>query len=187
MSFYILITRLFKFQAFEQQKRRSQGGAGDSKYGFSLPGQVGNPPAMPTQYPGGPPQPRSPHQGPPDLPPRVDRNAKPTTTQTPRGTLGRSAQERLINKTDSVLDMGNYINATPHRANTTSSLERPQPKSVRAIKFNNKIYISIFRVLIILIFLTISFLLNFRVATTACLPMIRIITPTGIQSTPCQA
>ncbi|XP_033210026.1 tight junction protein ZO-2 isoform X3 [Belonocnema kinseyi] len=117
------------YQAFEQQKRRSQGGAGDSKYGFSSSGQGGNPPTMPTQYPGGPPQPRSPHQGPPDLPPRVDRNVKPTTSQTPRGTLGRSAQERLINKTDSVLDMGNYINATPHRANTTSSLERPQPKS----------------------------------------------------------
>ncbi|XP_051169502.1 tight junction protein ZO-2 isoform X4 [Leptopilina boulardi] len=116
------------YQAFDQQKRRSQGGVGDSKYGFSQQGQGNNQSQMPSQYPGGAPQPRSPHQGPPDLPPRVDRNAKPNT-QTPRGTIGRSAQERLVNKTDSVLDMGNYINATPHRANTTSSLERPQPKS----------------------------------------------------------
>lgn len=74
-------------------------------------------------------EPRSPHHSPPDLPPRVDRNAKPTN-HTPQGTIGRSAQERLVNKTDSVLDVGNYINATPHKANTTSSLERAQPKAV---------------------------------------------------------
>ncbi|XP_046625756.1 tight junction protein ZO-1 isoform X6 [Neodiprion virginianus] len=113
------------YQAFEQHKRRSQGGVGDSKYGFSIPGQT-NDQSGPPQYPGGPPQQRSPHQGPPDLPPRVDRNAKPPN-QTHRGTAGRTAQERLANKTDSVLDMGNYINATPHRANATSSLERAQP------------------------------------------------------------
>jgi len=54
--------------------------------------------------------------------------------QTPRGTIGRSAQERLgVNKTDSILDMGNYINATPHKANATSSLERAQPKAVNDI------------------------------------------------------
>ncbi|XP_012281460.1 tight junction protein ZO-2 isoform X2 [Orussus abietinus] len=115
------------YQAFEQHKRRSQGGAGDSKYGFSLTGQTADQPGPP-QYPGGPIQPRSPHQGPPDLPPRVDRNAKPPG-QLPRGPGGRSAQERLANKTDSVLDVANYINATPHRANATSSLERTQPKA----------------------------------------------------------
>ncbi|XP_043268925.1 tight junction protein ZO-1 isoform X2 [Venturia canescens] len=116
------------YQAFEQHKRRSQGGVGDTKYGFSITGQIVEQPGQ-MQYPGGPPQPRSPHQGPPDLPPRVDRNVKPNTNQTPRGTVGRSAAERLVNKTDSVLDMGNYINATPHRANATSSLERAQPKA----------------------------------------------------------
>ncbi|KAH0953546.1 hypothetical protein HN011_010982 [Eciton burchellii] len=115
-------------QSFEQQKRRSQGGVGDSKYGFSLSGQMSNQSGSP-EYLGSSFEPRSPHHSPPDLPPRIDRNAKPTN-QTPRGTIGRSAQERLgVNKTDSVLDMGNYINATPHKANTTSSLERAQPKA----------------------------------------------------------
>lgn len=42
----------------------------------------------------------------------------------------RSTQERLINKTDSVLDVGNYINASPHKVNATSSLERTQTKTV---------------------------------------------------------
>lgn len=103
----------------------------NNKYGFSLPGQMSM--TGPPQYVGT--HPRSPphHVSPPDLPPRVDRNVKPNG-QTSRGTLGRSAQERLINKTDSVLDMGNYINATPHRANATSSLERTQPKTVNFLK-----------------------------------------------------
>ncbi|KAM0728938.1 Tight junction protein ZO-1 [Formica fusca] len=115
-------------QSFEQQKRRSQGGMGDSKYGFSLSGQMSNQSGSP-EYLGGSSEPRSPHHSPPDLPPRVDRNVKPIN-QTPRGTVGRSAQERLgVNKIDSVLDMGNYINATPHKANATSSLERAQPKA----------------------------------------------------------
>ncbi|XP_036148879.1 tight junction protein ZO-2 isoform X2 [Monomorium pharaonis] len=115
-------------QSFEQQKRRSQGGMGDSKYGFSLSGQRSNQSGSP-EYLGNSFEPRSPHHSPPDLPPRVDRNAKPIN-QTPRGTIGRSAQERLgVNKTDSILDMGNYINATPHKANATSSLERAQPKA----------------------------------------------------------
>ncbi|XP_018354103.1 PREDICTED: tight junction protein ZO-1 [Trachymyrmex septentrionalis] len=114
-------------QSFEQQKRRSQG-VGDSKYGFSLSGQRSNQSGSP-EYLGSSFEPRSPHHSPPDLPPRVDRNAKPIN-QTPRGTIGRSAQERLgVNKTDSILDMGNYINATPHKANATSSLERAQPKA----------------------------------------------------------
>ncbi|XP_012235452.1 tight junction protein ZO-3 isoform X2 [Linepithema humile] len=114
-------------QSFEQQKRRSQGGVGDSKYGFSLSGQMSNQSGSP-EYLGSTFEPRSPHHSPPDLPPRVDRNAKPAN-QTPRGTIGRSAQERLgVNKTDS-MDMGNYINATPHKANATSSLERAQPKA----------------------------------------------------------
>lgn len=121
-------------QAFEQHKRRSQGGGGmvgngsgviDNKYGFALSGQVQSQMDN-SQYPVMSSQPRSP----PDLPPRVDRNAKPNMVS-PRGTLGRSAQERLVNKTDSILDMGNYINATPHRANAgTSSLERVQAKAV---------------------------------------------------------
>lgn len=89
-----------------------------------------------SQYPGGPPSTRSPHQGPPDLPPRIDRNVKPASQTSRGGTIGRSAGDRAINKTDSVLDMGNYINATPHRANTTSSLERPHPKTVKTIYFN---------------------------------------------------
>lgn len=114
-------------QSFEQQKRRSQG-IGDSKYGFSLSGQRSNQSGSP-EYLGNSFEPRSPHHSPPDLPPRVDRNVKPIN-QTPRGTIGRSAQERLgVNKTDSILDMGNYINATPHKANATSSLERAQPKA----------------------------------------------------------
>ncbi|XP_029179116.1 tight junction protein ZO-2 isoform X3 [Nylanderia fulva] len=113
-------------QSFEQQKRRSQG-IGDSKYGFSLSGQMSNQSGSP-EYLGSSFEPRS-HHSPPDLPPRVDRNVKPIN-QTPRGTIGRSAQERLgVNKIDSVLDMGNYINATPHKANATSSLERAQPKA----------------------------------------------------------
>ncbi|XP_077281973.1 zonula occludens-like protein polychaetoid isoform X3 [Temnothorax americanus] len=116
-------------QSFEQQKRRSQGGMGDSKYGFSLSGQRSNQSGSP-EYLGSSFEPRSPHHSPPDLPPRVDRNAKPIINHTPRGTIGRSAQERLgVNKTDSILDMGNYINATPHKANATSSLERAQPKA----------------------------------------------------------
>ncbi|XP_015112181.1 tight junction protein ZO-1 isoform X1 [Diachasma alloeum] len=113
------------YQAFEQHKR-AQGAPTDSKYGFSMSSPMNEQPGLP-QYPVQP-QTRSPPQGPPDLPPRVDRNVKPTS-QTPRGTIGRSAADRLLNKTDSVLDMGNYINATPHRANATSSLERTQPKT----------------------------------------------------------
>ncbi|XP_044582473.1 tight junction protein ZO-1 isoform X1 [Cotesia glomerata] len=105
------------YQAFEQHKRAVP----DNKYGFSPSGE----PNLPSYTPGVP-SARSPHHGPPDLPPRVDRNAKPPG----RGTLGRSAVDRLVNKTDSVLDMRNYINATPHRANATSSLERSQPKPV---------------------------------------------------------
>lgn len=111
----------------------------DSKYGFSLPGQSHSEQQQQSisLYSGGASihqaQPSS-HMSPPDLPPRVDRNIKPTSSApNSRGTLGRSAQERLFNKADSVLDMANYINATPHRANTTtSSLERPhtQPKTV---------------------------------------------------------
>ncbi|CAG5074910.1 Similar to Tjp1: Tight junction protein ZO-1 (Mus musculus) [Cotesia congregata] len=105
------------YQAFEQHKRAVP----DNKYGFSPSGEANLP-----SYTPGVPSARSPHHGPPDLPPRVDRNAKPPG----RGTLGRSAVDRLVNKTDSVLDMRNYINATPHRANATSSLERSQPKPV---------------------------------------------------------
>ncbi|XP_076392040.1 zonula occludens-like protein polychaetoid isoform X2 [Megachile rotundata] len=118
-------------QSFEQPKRRSQGGMGDGKYGFSLSGQVSNQSGSP-EYLGGSFEPRSSHHSPPDLPPRVDRNAKPTNQQQQqqqRNTIGRSAQERLLNKTDSVLDVANYINATPHKANATSSLERAQPKA----------------------------------------------------------
>lgn len=75
-------------------------------------------------------EPRSSHHSPPDLPPRVDRNAKPNNQQQ-RNTVGRSAQERLLNKADSILDVANYINATPLKANATSSLERTQPKAVK--------------------------------------------------------
>ncbi|OAD58143.1 Tight junction protein ZO-1 [Eufriesea mexicana] len=114
-------------QSFDQPKRRSQGGMGDGKYGFSLSGQVSNQSGSP-EYLGGSFEPRSSHHSPPDLPPRVDRNAKPSSQQQ-RNTIGRSAQERLLNKTDSVLDVANYINATPHKANATSSLERAQPKA----------------------------------------------------------
>ncbi|XP_076166629.1 zonula occludens-like protein polychaetoid isoform X2 [Ptiloglossa arizonensis] len=114
-------------QSFEQPKRRSQGAMGDGKYGFSLSGQVSNQSGSP-EYLGGSFEPRSSHHSPPDLPPRVDRNAKPSN-QSGRNTIGRSAQERLLNKTDSVLDVANYINATPHKANATSSLERAQPKA----------------------------------------------------------
>ncbi|XP_076284514.1 tight junction protein ZO-3-like isoform X3 [Lasioglossum baleicum] len=114
-------------QSFEQPKRRSQGGMGDGKYGFSLSGQVSNQSGSP-EYFSGSFEPRSSHHSPPDLPPRVDRNAKPSS-QSGRNTIGRSAQERLLNKTDSVLDVANYINATPHKANATSSLERAQPKA----------------------------------------------------------
>ncbi|KAK9297966.1 hypothetical protein QLX08_008495 [Tetragonisca angustula] len=113
-------------QSFEQPKRRSQGGMGDGKYGFSLSGQISNQSGSP-EYLGGSFEPRSSHHSPPDLPPRVDRNAKPNSQQQ-RNTIGRSAQERLLNKTDSVLDVANYINATPHKANA-SSLERGQPKA----------------------------------------------------------
>lgn len=117
---------------------------GDSKYGFSLSGQMSNQSGSP-EYLGSSFEPRSPHHSPPDLPPRVDRNVKPIN-QAPRGTIGRSAQERLgVNKIDSVLDMGNYINATPHKANATSSLERAQPKAVSVnlfffVKYFNKLY-----------------------------------------------
>ncbi|XP_053984252.1 tight junction protein ZO-1 isoform X1 [Hylaeus volcanicus] len=114
-------------QSFEQPKRRSQGGMGDGKYGFSLSGQISNQSGSP-EYLGGSFEPRTSHHSPPDLPPRVDRNAKPNN-QSGRNTIGRSAQERLLNKTDSVLDVANYINATPHKANATSSLERTQPKA----------------------------------------------------------
>ncbi|XP_076666859.1 zonula occludens-like protein polychaetoid isoform X1 [Andrena cerasifolii] len=114
-------------QSFEQSKRRSQGGMGDGKYGFSLSGQVSNQSGSP-EYLGGSFEPRASHHTPPDLPPRVDRNVKPSSQST-RNTIVRSAQERLLTKTDSVLDVANYINATPHKANATSSLERAQPKA----------------------------------------------------------
>ncbi|XP_015178182.1 PREDICTED: tight junction protein ZO-2 isoform X3 [Polistes dominula] len=114
-------------QSFEQHKRRSQqGGVGDSKYGFSLSGQTSNQSGSP-EYLGTSFEPRSPHHSPPDLPPRIDRNIKPTN-QTTRGTV-RSTQERLISKADSVLDVANYINASPHKVNATSSLERTQTKT----------------------------------------------------------
>ncbi|XP_066996452.2 tight junction protein ZO-3 isoform X2 [Anabrus simplex] len=151
-------------------KRRSQGG--DSKYGFSPPhlGGVGDEPPVtsstmhlnyphhhhqtssPAGYPtprmlngGGGALPRSPlaHspplQGPPELPPRVDRTNKP-----PRGTLSRSAAERLFGKNEAgvcdadpaspamqdVIDPPNYINATPHhRGGGSSSLERHNMKT----------------------------------------------------------
>ncbi|XP_014231930.1 tight junction protein ZO-1 isoform X2 [Trichogramma pretiosum] len=72
-------------------------------------------------------------QGPPDLPPRLDRSTKPPTSPSSRSaTLGRSAQERLINKTDSLLDVGNYINSSPHRgANTSATLDRSQSTKVQ--------------------------------------------------------
>uniref|UniRef100_A0ABD2XJA6 Tight junction protein ZO-1 n=1 Tax=Trichogramma kaykai TaxID=54128 RepID=A0ABD2XJA6_9HYME len=72
-------------------------------------------------------------QGPPDLPPRLDRSTKPPTSPSSRSaTLGRSAQERLINKTDSLLDVGNYINSSPHRgANTSATLDRSQSIKVQ--------------------------------------------------------
>lgn len=132
-------------------KRRSQGG--DSKYGFSPPPHhdeppvtsstmhLNYPPPHPHQHQGlGPPVPRSPPgQGPPELPPRIDRSNKP-----PRGggsTLSRSAAERLFGKSDgglgdpadSSLDPPNYINATPHHrppGQTSSSLERHNMKTV---------------------------------------------------------
>ncbi|KAJ4436603.1 hypothetical protein ANN_16636, partial [Periplaneta americana] len=131
-------------------KRRSQGG--DSKYGFSPPPHhdeppvtsstmhLNYPPPHPHQHQGmGPPVTRSPPgQGPPELPPRIDRSNKP-----PRGaggTLSRSAAERLFGKgegglvdpTDSSLDPPNYINATPHHrppGQTSSSLERHNMKT----------------------------------------------------------
>lgn len=114
-------------QSFEQPKRRSQGGIGEGKYGFSLSGQVSNQSGSP-EYLAGSFEPRSSHHSPPDLPPRVDRNAKPNNQQQ-RNTIGRTAQERLLNKADSILDVANYINATPLKANATSSLERTQPKA----------------------------------------------------------
>ncbi|KAG7197426.1 hypothetical protein KM043_013285 [Ampulex compressa] len=86
----------------QHQKRRSQGGSFEA---------------------------RSPNHNPPELPPRVDRDAKPNNQTCRAGAPARSVQERLINKTDSVLDAGNYINATPHKANATSSLERVQTKA----------------------------------------------------------
>ncbi|GFG33860.1 hypothetical protein Cfor_12812, partial [Coptotermes formosanus] len=131
-------------------KRRSQGG--DSKYGFSPPPHhdeppvtsstvhLNYPPPHPHQHQGlGPPVTRSPPgQGPPELPPRIDRSNKP-----PRGgsnTLSRSAAERLFGKSDgglgdladSSLDPPNYINATPHHrppGQTSSSLERHNMKT----------------------------------------------------------
>ncbi|XP_034948893.1 tight junction protein ZO-1 isoform X2 [Chelonus insularis] len=121
------------YQAFEQHKRAA-GTPGDMKYGFSTTGTLNDQSGLP-QY-SGPPSTRSPHHGPPDLPPRVDRNVKPIN-QTSRGTIGRSAVDRLANKTDSVLDMRNYINATPHRANATSSLERAQPKPLNTGSYDS--------------------------------------------------
>lgn len=130
-NYYVGHHNLYLQQSFEQQKRKSQGGIGDSKYGFSLSGQMSNQSGSP-EYLGSSFEPRSPHHNPPDLPPRVDRNIKPATNPTRLGTIGRSAQDRLMNKTDSILDIANYINATPQKANATSSLERPQPKTVRS-------------------------------------------------------
>ncbi|XP_066585320.1 tight junction protein ZO-3 [Prorops nasuta] len=135
-------------QTFEQHKRRSQGGVGDSKYGFSILGQqasldqtgsqedypvVVNP--FDTRPPAATATAAVTHlqHSPPDLPPRVDRSAKPISSISAGagGTVGRGAQERMISKQESLLDVANYINATPLKANSSSSCmqERPQPKS----------------------------------------------------------
>lgn len=152
-------------------KRRSQGG--DSKYGFSPPHMSEDTSAgssnlhlnyphhhHQTSSPAGYPGPRNlngsgamprsplahspPLQGPPELPPRIDRTNKP-----PRATLSRTAAERLFGKGgdgDSdgtsamreALDPPNYINATPHHrvgsgsggGGGSSSLERHNMKTV---------------------------------------------------------
>ncbi|PSN46430.1 hypothetical protein C0J52_15366 [Blattella germanica] len=82
-----------------------------------------------------PPVTRSPGQGPPELPPRIDRTNKPARGT--GGTFSRSAAERLFGKgdgdgIDSSLDPPNYINATPHHrppGQTSSSLERHNMKT----------------------------------------------------------
>ncbi|KAF7997147.1 hypothetical protein HCN44_005424 [Aphidius gifuensis] len=98
--------------SYQQQQKQIQTIPGDSKYGFSTSSSV-NDQLNSSQYPAGHTQTRSPHQGPPDLPPRIDRNVKPPNQNTnSRGTTGRSAVERLFNnKNESTLDMGNYTSS----------------------------------------------------------------------------
>ncbi|XP_025406853.1 tight junction protein ZO-2 isoform X3 [Sipha flava] len=59
--------------------------------------------------------------GPPDLPPRVDRNTKPLHGN--RGNSQRSATDRLFSP-NGVDDIPNYINATPHHQRTHTSTSK---------------------------------------------------------------
>jgi len=56
--------------------------------------------------------------GPPDLPPRVDRNTKPLHGNRANGQ--RSATDRLFSP-NGMEDIPNYINATPHHQRTHTS------------------------------------------------------------------
>lgn len=59
--------------------------------------------------------------GPPDLPPRVDRNTKPLHGTRANGQ--RSATDRLFSP-NGMEDIPNYINATPHHQRTHTSTSK---------------------------------------------------------------
>lgn len=59
--------------------------------------------------------------GPPDLPPRVDRNTKPLHGNRANGQ--RSATDRLFSP-NGVDDIPNYINATPHHQRTQTNTNK---------------------------------------------------------------
>lgn len=59
--------------------------------------------------------------GPPDLPPRVDRNTKPLHGN--RANIQRSATDRLFSQ-NGMDDIPNYINATPHHQRTHTSTSK---------------------------------------------------------------
>lgn len=59
--------------------------------------------------------------GPPDLPPRVDRNTKPLHGNRTNGQ--RSATDRLFSQ-NGMDDIPNYINATPHHQRTHTSTSK---------------------------------------------------------------
>ena len=59
--------------------------------------------------------------GPPDLPPRVDRNTKPMHGNRANGQ--RSATDRLFSP-NGMEEIPNYINATPHHQRTHTSTSK---------------------------------------------------------------
>lgn len=77
--------------------------------------------------------------GPPDLPPRVDRNTKPLHGNRSNGGQ-RSATDRLFSQ-NGMDDVPNYINATPHHQRTHTSTSK-QVLNKKILNFGCKSFIT---------------------------------------------